>query len=162
MWSVCLCASACSVCLVCVPAPPGVFLPVGWCDLHSRRPDTSECVAINVNRLFAVATVIDPRSAIHRAAILYCGRAPIRQAPGERTARRPCPKRARVQPVHLCHRRKEALADSNHRCGLGGLAAQLSYSASRCTSIGFKWPRRRRQRQVHIQAKAICIPCRAT
>ena len=28
MWSVCLCASACSVCLVCVPAPPGVFLPV--------------------------------------------------------------------------------------------------------------------------------------
>ena len=23
----CLCASACSVCLVCVPAPPGVFLP---------------------------------------------------------------------------------------------------------------------------------------
>ena len=27
MWSVCLCASACSVCLVCVPAPPGVFLP---------------------------------------------------------------------------------------------------------------------------------------
>jgi hypothetical protein len=28
VWSVCLCASACSVCLVCVPAPPGVFLPV--------------------------------------------------------------------------------------------------------------------------------------
>ena len=28
MWSVCLCASACPVCPVCVPAPPGVFLPV--------------------------------------------------------------------------------------------------------------------------------------
>ena len=123
----------------------------------------NECVAINVNAgLFAVAAVIDPRSASNRKGILYCGRAPIRQAPGERTARRPCPKRARAQPVHLCHRRKEALADSNHRCGLGGLAAQLSYSASRCTFIGFKWPRRRRQRQVHIQAKAICIPCRAT
>ena len=26
--SVCLCASACPVCPVCVPAPPGVFLPV--------------------------------------------------------------------------------------------------------------------------------------
>jgi len=28
VWSVCLCASACPVCPVCVPAPPGVFLPV--------------------------------------------------------------------------------------------------------------------------------------
>ena len=30
MLSVCLCASACPVCPVCVPAPPGVFLPVQY------------------------------------------------------------------------------------------------------------------------------------
>jgi hypothetical protein len=38
VWSVCLCASACPVCPVCVPAPPGVFLPVQYVSSLSGAP----------------------------------------------------------------------------------------------------------------------------
>ena len=45
VWSVCLCASACPVCPVCGPAPPGVFLPVRmnqtWKSLERRVPRTT-------------------------------------------------------------------------------------------------------------------------
>jgi hypothetical protein len=88
VWSVCLCASACPVCPVCVPAPPGVFLPVSRARSGVARVNplsgprawgSGECARVVLNS--SSSTLEAPREVhVRQVTLLLRGETPPRRA----------------------------------------------------------------------------------